>query len=95
MIDLFDPPDAQPAAAAAPPPTVAVQAAEDDDDDDLCVICWENPINTVILECGHRALCLDCSEGLRMYLLSIDMCLLTRSRMSYVQEAGCKGYPRL
>jgi hypothetical protein len=27
------------------------------DDDDLCKLCFESPIDTVILDCGHALLC--------------------------------------
>jgi len=29
---------------------------------ELCVICWENPIDCVLLECGHRTICFKCSN---------------------------------
>jgi len=31
---------------------------------ELCIVCYENKINTVLLECGHRAVCLGCAEKL-------------------------------
>jgi len=32
------------------------------DDEDLCKICYENKIECVILECGHRILCGKCAR---------------------------------
>jgi len=44
------------------PSQLAQRGNENDDDDkDMCVICWERKVNTLLLECGHRALCLECS----------------------------------
>jgi len=31
------------------------------DDDGICKICLENPIDTVIVECGHQVICESCS----------------------------------
>ncbi|XP_076165663.1 E3 ubiquitin-protein ligase RNF34 isoform X2 [Ptiloglossa arizonensis] len=31
-------------------------------DEDLCKICWVEPIECVILECGHIACCLNCGK---------------------------------
>ncbi|KYR00849.1 hypothetical protein DLAC_02906 [Tieghemostelium lacteum] len=30
-----------------------------------CVICWENNINTVILNCGHAILCMNCTHRVK------------------------------
>jgi len=34
---------------------------QDDEDESVCVVCWENLINTVCIPCGHLALCIECS----------------------------------
>lgn len=31
-------------------------------DENLCKICWDEPIECVILECGHMACCLNCGK---------------------------------
>ncbi|XP_034177696.1 E3 ubiquitin-protein ligase RNF34 [Osmia lignaria lignaria] len=31
-------------------------------DENLCKICWDEPIECVILECGHMACCLQCGK---------------------------------
>jgi hypothetical protein len=36
--------------------------SDDDDDDNTCVICFANEIDCVILECGHLAICFECSK---------------------------------
>lgn len=33
-------------------------------DDTLCKICFEKPINTVLLDCGHSALCGNCAQAI-------------------------------
>lgn len=30
------------------------------EEDDMCAICFSSRINTVILPCGHFAICADC-----------------------------------
>lgn len=32
---------------------------------DMCHLCYERPIDTVILDCGHRVMCFRCSGNLR------------------------------
>ena len=32
-----------------------------DDDGGLCTICFTGAINTVLLDCGHGGICLDCA----------------------------------
>ena len=29
-----------------------------------CCVCMENPVQTVLLECGHMNLCIKCAKGL-------------------------------
>jgi len=36
-----------------------------EEDTDTCKICFEKTIDSVILECGHSAICMECSKGLR------------------------------
>ncbi|KAG8041260.1 hypothetical protein G9C98_002248 [Cotesia typhae] len=31
-------------------------------DESLCKICWDSPIECVILECGHMACCINCGK---------------------------------
>ncbi|XP_076235397.1 E3 ubiquitin-protein ligase RNF34 isoform X2 [Calliopsis andreniformis] len=31
-------------------------------DENLCKICWDDPVECVILECGHMACCLKCGK---------------------------------
>eukprot|EP01114_Cavostelium_apophysatum_P000628 TRINITY_DN10575_c0_g1_i1.p1 TRINITY_DN10575_c0_g1~~TRINITY_DN10575_c0_g1_i1.p1 ORF type:complete len:211 (+),score=31.50 TRINITY_DN10575_c0_g1_i1:112-744(+) len=37
----------------------------EENDDNFCKICFEKEINCALVECGHAALCLDCSNGLQ------------------------------
>jgi len=53
---------------------------EDDDDDldNICKVCFENPIDTVILECGHQVICHDCSKDIG------SLCPLCRGPISKI-----------
>ncbi|XP_013789242.1 mitochondrial ubiquitin ligase activator of nfkb 1-A-like [Limulus polyphemus] len=31
----------------------------------LCVVCWTNPVEVMLLECGHVCLCTDCSDKVK------------------------------
>lgn len=31
-------------------------------DENICKICWDDPIECIILECGHMACCLNCGK---------------------------------
>ncbi|TGZ42199.1 hypothetical protein DBV15_05643 [Temnothorax longispinosus] len=33
-------------------------------EEELCKICWDAPIECVILECGHMACCINCAQSL-------------------------------
>ncbi len=35
-----------------------------DDLDNICKVCFENPIDTVILDCGHQVVCQSCSTDI-------------------------------
>jgi hypothetical protein len=41
-------------------------------EDQLCKVCFEAQINTVLLRCGHMAVCKGCTKGL-------DKCPICRS----------------
>jgi len=45
-----------------PVQAVAKDATPGNEDEDLCKICYENKIECVILECGHRILCGKCAR---------------------------------
>jgi len=48
-----------------------------------CVVCYENKINCVLLECGHRALCMDCGNK----LTDCPMCRKPIERIIRVYDA--------
>lgn len=50
---------------------------------DRCVVCYENKINCVLLECGHRALCMQCGQQLR----ECPMCRRPIERIVRVYDA--------
>ncbi len=68
------------AAAAAPAPTTQpleqsmarLGLLPDDEDDEsyVCVVCMEAPRSTVLVPCGHMALCIACCE--RIIVQSAD-----------------------
>jgi hypothetical protein len=50
-----------------------------------CIICWANPRNAVILECGHICLCRDCYENGAIKLNDADNgCPICRKIISKV-----------
>jgi hypothetical protein len=61
-----------PAKRAAADPSDGVQPkqakvekkTDDDEDKNLCKICFDSKINTVLIPCGHVAVCLKCAEAL-------------------------------
>jgi hypothetical protein len=38
-----------------------VEKKKEYDEDGICKICMENPIDTVMVECGHQVICYTCS----------------------------------
>jgi hypothetical protein len=48
-------------------------AAAEQEDSDLCKCCYANPIDCVLLPCGHFAICIACSK-----LLPMNLCPLCR-----------------
>ena len=37
-------------------------AEQNDEDDETCIVCWEQPQDAVLLECGHGGLCVACAD---------------------------------
>jgi len=37
-----------------------------EDEDNKCKICFDKVIDTVILRCGHVAVCSQCGKGLKL-----------------------------
>eukprot|EP01087_Luapelamoeba_hula_P005283 TRINITY_DN1535_c0_g1_i1.p1 TRINITY_DN1535_c0_g1~~TRINITY_DN1535_c0_g1_i1.p1 ORF type:complete len:386 (-),score=95.92 TRINITY_DN1535_c0_g1_i1:107-1264(-) len=50
--------------------TVSSSSSSDSDDSRECKICFERPMDTVLLSCGHVAVCMLCSQ----YLQICPMC---------------------
>jgi hypothetical protein len=50
----------------------------DDDLDNICKVCFENAIDTVILECGHQVICSKCSLDIG------SLCPLCRSPIARI-----------
>lgn len=46
----------------------------------ICVVCLNNPVEVMIMDCNHVCLCLDCSEQVRS-------CPICRSRIAQTVEA--------
>ena len=49
-------------------------------DSELCNICMSNPINCLILECGHMATCLTCAN-------SLSKCPICRNQIARLVKA--------
>mmetsp|Transcript_3771 Transcript_3771/g.4182 ORF Transcript_3771/g.4182 Transcript_3771/m.4182 type:complete len:300 (-) Transcript_3771:28-927(-) len=41
----------------------AVQKTTDQSENNECKVCFDNPINSVIVDCGHSCLCMTCVES--------------------------------
>lgn len=50
-------------------------------DKDICKICWDSVTNSVLMDCGHMATCLDCGNALKE---STKECPICRARISRV-----------
>lgn len=50
-----------------------------------CSVCWERPIQAIILECGHTTCCMQCMRALRTFPSSPSC--LRRLRMVVKSEA--------
>lgn len=37
---------------------------DQDEDRDICKVCLDNEIQTVLVECGHMAVCVECGDKL-------------------------------
>merc|ERR1711964_715561 len=54
--------------------------AGDDDDDDsddgdgVCVVCIDNPKDTVVLPCRHMCMCSECAQAVRNQRGKCPMC---------------------
>lgn len=58
---------------------------ESDDDDEMCVICFENIIDTAILPCGHTCMCETCAINYLNSPKNFDTgCPYCRTRISQI-----------
>ncbi|KXS21813.1 hypothetical protein M427DRAFT_151085 [Gonapodya prolifera JEL478] len=48
---------------------------------DICVVCMDNPKDTVLVPCGHLAMCYDCAEHLRT---TVGVCAVCRQEIMMV-----------
>jgi hypothetical protein len=53
--------------------------------DDICKICFVNPINSVILPCGHFSICVDCGQRLQAKDARAK-CPICRVTMTKIQQ---------
>ena len=51
-----------PSVAAGSSPTASQVSAAPPTEDGMCRVCYERPIDCVLLRCGHYALCRQCSD---------------------------------
>lgn len=53
------------------------------DDDSLCTICYSQKSNTVLLDCGHGGICIDCATDT---MKKNNHCLFCRARVVQIIE---------
>lgn len=53
------------------------------DDDSLCTICYSQKSNTVLLDCGHGGICIDCATDT---MKKNNHCLFCRQRVVQIIE---------
>lgn len=53
------------------------------DDDGLCTICYSQKANTVLLDCGHGGICIDCATDT---MRKNNHCLFCRQRVIQIIE---------
>jgi len=41
---------------------------------DLCVLCFDKPINSVVIPCGHLAMCFDCGNEVKTSMKTCPVC---------------------
>eukprot|EP01112_Ceratiomyxa_fruticulosa_P015255 TRINITY_DN4461_c0_g1_i1.p1 TRINITY_DN4461_c0_g1~~TRINITY_DN4461_c0_g1_i1.p1 ORF type:complete len:406 (+),score=98.20 TRINITY_DN4461_c0_g1_i1:106-1323(+) len=71
-------------ATESPPPSsssTTTTTTSSSSDDDLCKVCYTEKINTVTLNCGHLALCLDCSK---IIMKNKDPCVICRGKITKI-----------
>ena len=53
--------------------------ADFDDDESLCIICFTNQANSVLLDCGHGGVCIECSLDA---MKQNNVCVLCRKEVN-------------
>ena len=56
------------------------------DGDDTCKICFTEPINAVILPCGHFAICIDCGKNLLRRNPTGAKCPICRNSLTNITQ---------
>ena len=56
------------------------------DGDDTCKICFTEPINAVILPCGHFAICIDCGKNLLRRNPTGAKCPICRNSLTSITQ---------
>jgi len=54
-----------------------------DIDENICKVCFENPINCVLLKCGHMVVCVDCGTNIK----NCPICRRTISEIVKIYKA--------
>ena len=60
-------------------------ASGEEKPDDICKICFVNPINSVILPCGHFSICVHCGQRLQAKDAS-PKCPICRISITKIQQ---------
>ena len=48
-------------------------------DTEACVICYQNPKNTVFYKCGHKCVCSECADQFKKFYE--DKCPICRQKV--------------
>lgn len=75
------PPSSTAAVSAAAVAAAAAASASDIPEADMCKLCYSAAIDTVILPCGHFAVCMDC--GIHLDVCPFDRCSIEKLQPIY------------
>ena len=48
-----------------------------------CIICMDNPRNSVLIPCGHLGVCMECAQELQR---TTKMCPVCRNKITQVNQ---------
>lgn len=63
------------------------QPPAEDSEDELCNICFTDPANTVLLDCGHGSICVNCAID---SMKKNNHCIFCRAKVLQIIEIDTK-----